>query len=74
MNFEVLNEEQSKEFEKTCKARYNEIFNLIKNYLQTKLPSTNVIDDDIAMLTQNIIKAFTKHQKDEKIYIYVNLV
>ena len=69
MNFEVLNEEQSKEFEKTCKARYNEIFNLIKNYLQTKLLSTNVIDDDIAMLTQNIIKAFTKHQKDEKIYI-----
>ena len=69
MNFEVLNEEQSKEFEKTCKARYNEIFNLIKNYLQTKLPSTSVIDDDIAILTQNIIKAFTKYQKDEKMYI-----
>ena len=33
MDFEVLDEEQSKEFEKTCKARYDEIFNLIKNHL-----------------------------------------
>jgi hypothetical protein len=78
MDFEVLDEEQSKEFEKTCKARYNEIFNLIKNYLisryteeylQAKLSSTNTIDDDVAMLTQNIIKAFGKYQKDKKAYI-----
>lgn len=69
MDFEVLDEEQSREFEKTCEARYNEIFNLIKNYLQAKLPSTNIIDDDIAILTQNIIKAFGKYQKDEKIFI-----
>jgi len=78
MDFEVLDEEQSKEFEKTCEARYNEIFNLIKNYLisryteeylQAKLSSTNTIDDDVAMLTQNIIKAFGKYQKDKKAYI-----
>lgn len=78
MNFEILDEEQSKEFEKTCRARYNEIFNLIKNhlisryteeYLQVKLFSTNTIDNDIAILTQNIIKVFGKYQKDEKIYI-----
>lgn len=75
MDFEVLDEKQSREFEKTCKDRYNEIFNLIKNYLinryteeylQVKLPLTNTIDDDVAMLTQNIIKAFGKYQKDKK--------
>ena len=78
MNFEVLDEEQSKEFEKTCKARYDEIFNLIKNYLisryteeylQAKLPSTNTIDDDVVILTQNIINVFGKYQKDKKTYI-----
>lgn len=78
MDFEVLDEEQSREFEKTCKDRYNEIFNLIKNhlinryteeYLQAKLYSTNTIDDDVAMLTQNIIKTFGKYQKDKKTYI-----
>ena len=31
MDFEVLDEEQSREFEKTCKAMYDEIFDL-KNY------------------------------------------
>ena len=78
MDFEVLDEEQSREFEKTCKARYDEIFNLIKNYLisryteeylQAKLPSTNTINDDVAILTQNIIKTFGKYQKNEKMYI-----
>ena len=78
MDFEVLDEEQSREFEKTCKDRYNEIFNLIKNYLisryteeylQSKLPSTNTIDDDVAMLAQNIINVFGKYQKDKKTYI-----
>lgn len=78
MDFEVLDEEQSREFEKTYRARYNEIFNLIKNYLinryteeylQAKLPSTNTIDDDVVMLTQNIINAFGKYQKDKKIWI-----
>lgn len=78
MDFEVLDEEQSREFEKTCKTIYDEIFNLIKNYLisryteeylQSKLPSTNTIDDDVAMLAQNIIKTFGKYQKNEKMYI-----
>lgn len=78
MDFEVLDEEQSREFEKTCKARYNEIFNLIKNhlisrytkeYLQAKLPSFASVDDNIGILTQNIIKAFGKYQKDKKTFI-----
>lgn len=78
MDFEVLDEEQSREFEKTCKARYDEIFNLIKShlisryteeYLQAKLPFFSTVDDNVAMLTQNIIKAFGKYQKDKKTYI-----
>ena len=78
MDFEILDEEQSREFEKTCKARYDEIFNLIKNhlvnryteeYLQAKLPSGNTIDDDVMLLTQSIMKAFGKYQKDKKICI-----
>ena len=78
MDFEVLDEEQSKEFEKTCKARYNEIFNLIKNhlisqyteeYLQAKLPHFSSVDDNVAILTQDIINVFGKYQKDKKTYI-----
>ena len=78
MDFEVLDEEQSREFEKTCKARYNEIFNLIKNhlisryteeYLQAKLPSFTSVDDNVGILTQNIINVFEKYQKDKKTYI-----
>ena len=78
MDFEVLDEEQSKEFEKTCKARYDEIFNLIKNhlisryteeYLQAKLPPFASVDDNVGILTQNIINVFGKYQKDKKTYI-----
>ena len=70
MDFEVLDEEQSKEFEKTCKARYDEIFNLIKNhlisryteeYLQAKLPPFSSVDDNVGILTQNIINVFGKY-------------
>lgn len=78
MNFEVLDEEQSREFEKTCKARYDEIFKLIKNhlisrytkeYLQAKLPDFSSVDDNIGILTQDIINVFGKYQKDKKTYI-----
>lgn len=78
MDFEVLDEEQSREFEKTCKAMYDEIFNLIKNhlisrytkeYLQAKLPSFSSVDDNVGILTQNIINVFGKYQKDKKTYI-----
>ena len=78
MDFEVLDEEQSREFEKTCKARYDEIFNLIKNhlisryteeYLQAKLSPFSSVDDNIGILTQNIINVFGKYQKDKKTYI-----
>jgi len=78
MNFEVLDEEQSREFEKTYKARYDEIFNLIKNhlisryteeYLQAKLPSFSSVDDNVGILTQNILNVFGKYQKDKKTYI-----
>ena len=78
MDFKVLDEEQSREFEKTCKARYDEIFNLIKNhlisryteeYLQAKLPPFSSVDDNIGILTQNIINVFGKYQKDKKAYI-----
>ena len=78
MDFEVLDEEQSKEFEKICKARYNEIFNLIKNhlisryteeYLQAKLPFFSSVDDNVGILTQDIINVFGKYQKDKKTYI-----
>ncbi len=78
MDFEVLDEEQSKEFEKTCKAMYDEIFNLIKNhlisryteeYLQAKLPFLGSVDDNVGILTQDIINVFGKYQKDKKTYI-----
>ena len=36
IDFEVLDEEQSREFEKTCKAMYDEIFNLIKNHFNRR--------------------------------------
>lgn len=81
MDFEVLDEEQLKEFEKTCKAMYDEIFNLIKNhlisrytkeYLQAKLPSFSSVDDNVGILTQNIINVFGKYQKDKK-NIYMSI-
>lgn len=78
MDFEVLDEEQSREFEKTCKAMYNEIFKVIKNhlisryteeYLQAKLPFFSSVDDNVGVLTQTILKVFGKYQKDKKTYI-----
>lgn len=78
MDFEVLDEEQSREFEKTCKAIYDEISKLIKNhlisryteeYLQAKLPPFSSVDDNVGILTQNIINVFGKYQKDKKTYI-----
>lgn len=66
------------EFEQEMEMLRQEISKLIKNhlinryteeYLQAKLYSTNTIDDDVAMLTQNIIKTFGKYQKDKKAYI-----
>ena len=78
MDFEVLDEEQSREFEKTCKAMYDEIFKLIKNHLisryteeclQAKLPFFSSVDDNVGVLTQDIINVFGKYQKDKKTYI-----
>ncbi len=78
MDFEVLDEEQSREFEETCKAMYDKIFKSIKNhlisrytgeYLQAKLPPFRSIDDNVGMLTQTILKVFEKYQKDKKTYI-----
>lgn len=78
MDFEVLDEEQSREFEKTCKAMYDEIFDLIKNHLisryteehlQAKLPHFGSVEDNVGILTQDIINIFGKYQKDKKTYI-----
>ena len=74
MDFEVLDEEQSREFEKTCKTRYNEIFNLIKNennkYYFVSEELGDALDDNWVELAQYRDEAFDMFKRNKAIEYY----